>query len=1272
MTDQPPTDVGNTPPRFDSESFLSAARTGSIEGLQHCMTVALPSQDARDAALVAAAGSGQLPTVKYLHEIGAAIDAHDHAAIIAAAQSGQSDVVRYLHQMGADIFARGNEPTRAAIRAGRVEVLRYLHQQGALDAQAEIALREAARHGQVDVVRYLHENGADLAASGPTALVLASEAGQLDAVRYLHSNGMDLAAAGPAALIRASAAGHLDIVRYLHRNGVDVRAGGAPALAAALKAERIEVVEYLRRSGCAEPGDDPDSSQPQLSDEDRLPSGMVLPVATGDLARVRLLYENGVLGDGVEASVLAASNGQLAVVEYLHQWGCPFETSAVMALPAAAANGRLNVVQYLHEKGCDFAASGQEAMLAAAAKGHADVVKYLHSNGVPIDICESIVRSNVGSKNHADVVRYAAQCGVFPAGPALAELIDAIDAIDPTRVRTAAQAIDIASSSELLVDALTRHGNVALCAQLRTHGLDIRCKNDLALRMAAERGHLDMVRMLHQSGADIRSHGGEAMRNASTSGHLAIVEYLCTSGAELAAIDPTTLDLIRVNGHFEVYDFLTRSGVDAIAEDRPQIQAMYDELKSAAAVYWPSKLWEFFNEVNMEQLRRGGMHFFKRSINQNYFNFIPYSPLDPQLRQLTLWWLRHPSLTPLKLQLVDPDRIEGTNRYVRVDLRMFTLARGQSLISRLSKKIDADFARVALVALYRGLLATLWDFVRGHDKFKLVDTLAEPRLGSPVAAYFRRRMISQDLAHSIMEFNSIIGDLPPMRGMRIAEVGAGYGRLAYVIARQTDCRYVVIDIPPGLYVSQWYLSKLFPGKRIFKFRPFARFEDIAEEFEQADIAFLCANQIERLPRGYFDLTINISSLHELRPDQIEHMLAHIFRITRKYVYLKQYKEYVNPYDGIRIFEDSYKLAPGWKYRYYKDDPVDPRFFETMIESEEANRAAEPEPAAALPTPAPARPSVSILLANFNHSEYLPTSLGGLCGQTHPADEIIIVDDGSTDRSVEIIREFAQRHPNIRLLENGRNRGQHYSIQRALAAASGEYVAWASSDDLLLPRFLERSLDAIREHPGVGLCFSRLAVFVDGTTETREFTEASHGAAFDYGRKPRHLSPQDLDATLVKNYLWISGNTVVARRDALLEMGGFEKHLKWHADWFGFYAVALRYGACMIPETLALMRERPGTYSGGGTSDSTQQKAVLTGLFDTVKSSKYLDIGPVFRKRPTLLSLFGKRALFAAMAAPRHWDIAWSIGRWLAPRYAYIVYGRTRAWLAARRSRVPRQ
>jgi len=72
---------------------------------------------------------------------------------------------------------------------------------------------------------------------------------------------------------------------------------------------------------------------------------------------------------------------------------------------------------------------------------------------------------------------------------------------------------------------------------------------------------------------------------------------------------------------------------------------------------------------------------------------------------------------------------------------------------------------------------------------------------------------------------------------------------------------------------------------------------------------------------------------------------------------------------------------------------------------------------------------------------------------------------------------------------------------------------------------------------------------------------------------------------------------MASRNALTQAGGFDPELRWHADYFSFWVVALRNGACFIPETLALMRQRELTYSSAGMTRPKEQRATLGSLAD---------------------------------------------------------------------------
>jgi hypothetical protein len=294
------------------------------------------------------------------------------------------------------------------------------------------------------------------------------------------------------------------------------------------------------------------------------------------------------------------------------------------------------------------------------------------------------------------------------------------------------------------------------------------------------------------------------------------------------------------------------------------------------------------------------------------------------------------------------------------------------------------------------------------------------------------------------------------------------------------------------------------------------------------------------------------------------------------------------------------------------------------------------------------PSVTVILTNYNHARYLDTSLGGIVGQTRRADEIIVIDDGSTDNSLQIIRGYAARNNNIRVLENRVNRGVQYSISRALGAATSDWVVWAAADDKLLPNFLERGIDAIVSNPDVGVVFSRLATFMDASGEERHYMGDGFGqGAFWIGPEPTKFSPDGLMDRLSNGYLWLSGNTAIVRKEHLFEVGAFVPALEWHSDWFAFYAVALRYGAVGIPETLAMMRVVENTYSASGMSDQHRQAKVMAAILCLLRRPAFSDLRAKFRARPCLFSPFAQPMLKTLIHRPRDWDIlmrmiAWAI------------------------------
>ena len=147
------------------------------------------------------------------------------------------------------------------------------------------------------------------------------------------------------------------------------------------------------------------------------------------------------------------------------------------------------------------------------------------------------------------------------------------------------------------------------------------------------------------------------------------------------------------------------------------------------------------------------------------------------------------------------------------------------------------------------------------------------------------------------------------------------------LALTPGLRFILVDIPPALAIAQEYLTSLFPERRTFRFRHFDRHEDIAVELSEAEIVFLTPNQLEAIPPQHADLFINISSFHEMRPDQVANFLVQVGKHTDGIFYTKQWRAWTNQVDGVTIRQEDYPIPESWEQVYEREHPVQSHFFE---------------------------------------------------------------------------------------------------------------------------------------------------------------------------------------------------------------------------------------------------------------------------------------------------------------------------------------------------------
>lgn len=339
------------------------------------------------------------------------------------------------------------------------------------------------------------------------------------------------------------------------------------------------------------------------------------------------------------------------------------------------------------------------------------------------------------------------------------------------------------------------------------------------------------------------------------------------------------------------------------ADDLARLDAMFDAVEAGDVLARPSKYWIELNKMNLAQLKEHGYDQFKRTIALNYFTWARIMPWDAQFRFL---------LRELPLG--------ETMRCLR-----------GAIVARRHDYFSAFSAIQSL--LYNFLTLAAWAYVRRVVTAPELLALREPLDGQPAIVHDRDGTpLTQDLANSILEVEAIRSVWGKGHAGRrtIVELGPGYGRDAWVLlATEPKVRYVVIDIPPALWVAEKYLGRAFPDKRIFGYRPFERFADVEAEFDQCDIAFFLSTQIASLPAGMADLVINISSLHEMRPDQIRFYLGEFDRLMQPgaVFYTKQWKAGDVLFEGVQIRQEDYPVPPAWTALFARTAPIHTKFFE---------------------------------------------------------------------------------------------------------------------------------------------------------------------------------------------------------------------------------------------------------------------------------------------------------------------------------------------------------
>ena len=205
--------------------------------------------------------------------------------------------------------------------------------------------------------------------------------------------------------------------------------------------------------------------------------------------------------------------------------------------------------------------------------------------------------------------------------------------------------------------------------------------------------------------------------------------------------------------------------------------------------------------------------------------------------------------------------------------------------------------------------------------------------------------------------------------------------------------------------------------------------------------------------------------------------------------------------------------------------------------------------------------VSIVVPSFNHARVLREALDSVLAQDYPNLEVVVMDGGSTDGTVDILRSYANRLSFV----SGADGGQADAINRGWARTTGSIVAWLNSDDRYVPGAVRKAVEALRAHPQAAMVYGEGELIDEG------------GSLL--GRFP-FTQPFDL-WTLMHVSDFILQPTVFMRREPVLACGGLQRHLRYGLDWDLWIRLGCRWPIAYLPDTLAQAREHGHTKTATG-------------------------------------------------------------------------------------------
>ena len=234
--------------------------------------------------------------------------------------------------------------------------------------------------------------------------------------------------------------------------------------------------------------------------------------------------------------------------------------------------------------------------------------------------------------------------------------------------------------------------------------------------------------------------------------------------------------------------------------------------------------------------------------------------------------------------------------------------------------------------------------------------------------------------------------------------------------------------------------------------------------------------------------------------------------------------------------------------------------------------------------------VSVIITSYNYEQYIKEAIESVLNQTYSDFELIVIDDCSTDNSVNVIKQFNDER--IKFIQNEQNIGLKGSMQRAISICTGDWIAFLESDDTWFPETLEKRLEYAEKYTQVGIIFNDVLEFGD------EKWLLAVKKNFERVRKilNKKTFPKNIFYDINLHNLILTFSSVMIKRE-LFENLNFETPIDSLLDWWIYIHIAYNTDAYYMKEKLTKWRQHRQSYI-------TRKKKTK---FKMANISAYLDV-----------------------------------------------------------------